>query len=342
MEYFGKTKNDGIINKYWLKTDKLKVGILNYGGIITDIIMPDKYGNEENLVYAFDNIKNYETKSPKFGCIIGREAGRIAYGKFSLNGKDYNLLINNGLNHLHGGYDSLDKKVWNINETENGLELSYFSPDGECGYPGNVNFKVIYKLINNELSIRYYAETDEDTIINLTNHSYFNLSGNAKEDCLEHEVFINADKIAKLHKDGFVSSELIDVEGTPFDFRIPKQIGRDICSEHPQIEQGNGYDHPYILNKNNKIPIRVSHKNSGRILEMETDQKTVVFYSGNFLNKEGKLSCGANAIFRGSFCLETQNIPNHVNLSSWKQITTKEKPYYAETLYRFLLEGIND
>lgn len=338
MEYFGETQDKEIVNKYWLKSKNLKVGILNYGGIITDIIMPDKRGNEENLVYAFDNIKDYQEKSPKFGCIIGRTAGRIAYGKFELQGKEYNLAVNNGVNHLHGGKKGLDKKIWHVLETENGIELTYFSLDGEEGYPGNVRFKVIYTLKDDELSIKNYAITDGTTIVNLTNHTYFNLSGNAKEDCLNHSLFIDADKVAKLHADGYVDGELFDVTGTPFDFRVAKNIGEQINDGHPQIIQGKGYDHPYILNGKNKVQMRVEHKNSGRIMEVETDQKTVVFYTGNFLKNEGKLSCGENAIYRGAFCLETQNIPNNINIKGWEELVTKEKPYFAETVYRFKIE----
>lgn len=338
MEYFGTTKDNQIVNKYWLVSDTVKVGILNYGGIITDIIMPDKDGVEENIVYAFDNIKDYEEKSSFFGCITGRTAGRIAYGKFTLNDKEYNLPISNGVNHHHGGLIGLDKRVWDAKEIKNGVELSYFSPDGEESYPGNVQFKVVYKLINNELQIEYFGETDEETIINLTNHSYFNLAGNGKEDCLEHDLYIDADNIAKLHEDGFVSGEFLDVSETPFDFRVAKKIGKDINSENSQIIQGTGYDHPFILNNGAAVPIRAEYKKNGRVLEVETDQKTVVLYTGNFLKNEGKLSCLANAVNRGAFCLETQNIPNHINLDGWKTTVTKDKPYYAKTVYRFKVE----
>ena len=341
MEYFGKTKNGETVNKYWLVSEDLKVGILNYGGIITDILMPDKTGLEENLVYGFDNMEDYANKSPKFGCIIGREAGRIAYGKFTLNNKNYELSINNGVNHLHGGSNSLDKKLWNAIQTGNKLELSYFSPNGENAYPGNVNFKVVYELVDNELTIKNYATTDEDTIINLTNHSYFNLAGNGKEDCLNHELYIDADNIAKLHKDGFTAGELLNVEGTAFDFRKAKKIGKDIEAKEEQIILGGGYDHPFILNSGSKPQVVISHKESGRILEIETDQKTAVFYTGNFLGSEGKLSFGKDCIYRGAFCIETQNIPNHINIKGYEDIITKEKPYYAQTLYRFKIGGGN-
>lgn len=338
MEYFGKTKNNEDVHKYWLVSDSIKIGILNYGGIITDIIMADKNGKEENLVLGFDNMKDYETKSPKFGCIIGRTAGRIAYGKFSINDKNYSLEVNNGLNHLHGGSNSLNKKVWTTIQKDNILEMTYFSPNGENGYPGNIHFKVIYELKGSELTIKNYAETDEDTIINMTNHSYFNLSGDCKEDCLNHSLFINSDEISTLHKDGFVTGEMMDVKGTPFDFRKEKLIGQDIDENHPQLLQGSGYDHPFMLK--NKVPqISVSHKNSGRILEIETDQKSVIFYSGNYLESEGLLSNGVITRKRLGFCLETQNIPNHINIKGFDKLVTKDKPYYAETLYRFKLGG---
>lgn len=335
MEYFGKTKKGETVNKYILKSKDLEISILNYGGTITSIIMSDKNGNKSNIVCGFDTIEDYEEKSPEFGCIIGRTAGRIAYGKFTLNNKEYNMAINNGLNHLHGGLDSLNKKVWEAKQTENTLELSYFSKDGESEYPGNVNFKVTYELIENELSIRYFAETDQDTIINMTNHSYFNLSS-GKEDCLNHELYINADKISTLHKDGFVSGNFMNVENTAFDFRKAKKIGKDINNKEEQIILGSGYDHPFILNSD-KPQAKVYHAETGRIIELETDQKTLVFYTGNFLGKEGKLNWGSYSVSRGAFCLEAQNIPNHINIKGYDEIVTKEKPYYAETIFRFKL-----
>lgn len=338
MEYFGKTKNNEDVSKYWLITDSIKIGILNYGGVITDIIMPNIDGIEENLVLGFDNMSDYETKSPKFGCIIGRTAGRIAYGKFSINEKPYSLEVNNGFNHLHGGSNSLSKKVWKATQKDNSLELTYFYPSNENGYPGNVNFKVVYTLDKNELTIKNYAETDEDTIINMTNHSYFNLAGNCKEDCLNHSLFINSDMISTLHKDGFVTGDMLDVTNTPFDFRKEKLIGQDIYSDHSQILQGSGYDHPFML-KSDLPQIFVSHKESGRTLEIETDQKAVVFYSGNYLGTEGLLSCGEVTTKRLGFCLETQNIPNHINIKGFDQLITKESPYYSQTLYRFKLGG---
>lgn len=334
MEYFGKTSKGETVNKYWLISDKIKVGILNYGGTITDIIMPDKNGTEENIVYGFDNIEDYENKSPKFGCIIGRTAGRIAYGKFSLNNENYSMEINHGVNQHHGGKDALDTKIWKVTELHNAIELSYFSPHGENGYPGNVNFKVIYEISDNQLTMKCYAETDRDTIINLTNHSYFNLAGEKNEDCLNHMLYINADKIAKLHEDGFTTEDFMDVTGSAFDFRIAKKIGEHIENPEEQVILGSGYDHAFILNETTP-QAKVCHENSGRFMEVETDQKTLVFYTGNFLGEEGRLSTGKNSIRRGAFCLETQNIPNHINIKGYDTIVTKDKPYYAQTIYRF-------
>ena len=169
----------------------------------------------------------------------------------------------------------------------------------------------------------------------MTNHSYFNLSS-GKEDCLNHELYINADKISTLHKDGFVSGNFMNVENTAFDFRKAKKIGKDINNKEEQIILGSGYDHPFILNSD-KPQAKVYHAETGRIIELETDQKTLVFYTGNFLGKEGKLNWGSYSVNRGAFCLETQNIPNHINIKGYDEIITKEKPYYAETTFRFKL-----
>lgn len=338
--FFGKTKGGEDIFKYILKNEFLEIGIINYGGIITDVLSSDKNNKRNNIVLGFDNIADYENKSPYFGCITGRNAGRITKGLFKLDNIQYRLDINNGENHLHGGVNGLNRRVWNAEQRDNKLKLSYFSPHGEEGYPGNIKFEVTYTLVGNELTIDYLGITDRDTIINLTNHTYFNLSGDVSQGVLNHELFINSDKYAELDESSALTGNFIAVENTPLDFRNIKTIGRDIDKKFKDLILAKGYDHPFILNKDKKIEMLVKEQLTGRVLEIETDQKVVVFYSGNYLGNEGVLSSGKESIRRGGFCLETQDLPNYINMDNWdKSIYTREKPYMAKTTYRFKVEG---
>lgn len=338
--FFGKTKDNEDVFKYILKNEFLEIGIINYGGIITEVLMGDKNNKKSNVVLGFDNIEDYEKNTPYFGCITGRNAGRITKGLFNLNNIQYKLDVNNGENHLHGGVNGLNRRVWKAEQIDNKLKLSYFSPHGEEGYPGNINFEVTYTLIDNELTIDYLGVTDRDTIINLTNHTYFNLSGDVSQGVLNHELFINSDEYAELDESSALTGKFISVENTPLDFRTVKTIGRDIDKEFKDLILANGYDHPFILNKDKKIEMLAKEYLTGRVLEIETDQKVVVFYSGNYLGSEGVLSSGKESIRRGGFCLETQDLPNYINMDNWdKSIYTTEKPYMGKTIYRFKIEG---
>ncbi len=338
--FFGKTKDGEEVFKYILKNEFIEVGIINYGGIITDILMRDKNNKVDNIVLGFNSVEEYENKSPYFGCITGRNAGRITKGLFNLNGIQYKLDINNGENHLHGGVNGLNRKLWNVEQLTNSLKLSYFSPHREEGYPGNVKFEVLYTLKDNELTIDYLGNTDRDTILNLTNHTYFNLTGDVSQGILNHELFINSNKYAELDETSALTGKFIDVKDTPLDFRNLKTIGRDININFKDLILARGYDHPFILNKDKKTEMIVNEQLTGRVLEIETDQKVVVFYSGNYLGNEGVLSSGKESIKRGGFCLETQDLPNYINVENWeKSIYTEKNPYRAKTTYRFKIEG---
>ncbi len=338
---FGSLKTGEEVYKYILQNDKLEVGILNYGGIITEIYMEDLGGNRENIVLGYDNILDYEEKSPHFGAITGRTAGRISGAKFEIDGETYNLTKNNGENNLHGGDNALDKRIWDVKEILNGIELSYKSLHLEEGYPGEVDFKVKYTLVGDILEIEYLGVSDRKTIINLTNHSYFNLSGDCKEDILEHKLKIDSDFIVLLDKEGCPYGDILDVSRTPFDFRRWKKIGEDIGVDNQYLRGVKGYDHPYILNKKRDKPrISLCHEKSGRRLDIVTNQRVVVFYSSNFLEGgHGILSSGVEARERLGVCLETQDIPNNINVENFRsEIYSKDKNYVEKTQYIFTNE----
>lgn len=334
---FGVLKTGEEVFKYILKNDKLEIGILNYGGIITQILMSDRNGRKENIVLGYDNIRDYEEKSPYFGAITGRIAGRIEGGSFELKGVRYNLAVNNGKNNLHGGIKGLDKRVWDVFEVESGIELSYTSPHMEEGFPGEVKLKVRYTLREDTLEISYSGTPDRDTILNLTNHTYFNLSGDCQEDILNHELYIEADRIPFLDENSIPHGQTFDLTETPFNFKTPKKIGKDIDSNNFQLRSAKGYDHPFILKKEKEMEVYLVHKKTGRKLEVYTDQKVVVVYTGNYLgDNEGKLSCGVTARSRLGVCLETQDLPNYINVDEFKTTVYKpDNPYRAVTRYVF-------
>lgn len=339
---FGNLKSGEEVIKYSLINKKgVTVGVLNYGGIITDILTPDKKGTFENIVLGFDNIRDYEEKSPYFGCIVGRIAGRISGASFEIDGYIYNLAKNNGTSSLHGGIRGFDKVIWNAKEIveENyvGIELSYKSFDGDEGFPGNLDVKIYYLLNdNNELEIKYLAFSDKSTIINMTNHSYFNLSGNLKEDILEHRLTINADKVGYVNDEIIPSGEIADVENTVFDFRKSKRVGEDIDKNVEQLLNCGGYDHPFILNNDVESSARLENINSGRVLEILTDQPAVVFYSGNSLGDEGILSGNIKCKKHLGLCLETQDYPDSINQDNFPtKIYNPGEKYEAYTKYKF-------
>jgi aldose 1-epimerase len=318
----------------------MTVKITNFGGIVTSIMVPDRIGKMEDVVLGFDSLKSYVGVHPYFGCIVGRCANRIAYGKFVLDGKTYQLAKNTGENHLHGGISGFDKKVWDATEyrqdEEVGVEMTYTSPDGEEGYPGELKVRVIYSLTPDmELKIRYFAETNKPTPINLTYHGYFNLKGAGNGDMLDHELMINADRYNVVNDQLLPTGELRDVTGTPMDFRQPKPIGQDMA----QVD--GGYDHNFVLNSTGDL-IKVAvlrDASSGRWMEVFTNQPGMQFYGGNFL--DGTLTGKNGRVYKKHYglCLETQHFPDSPNQPSFPNtILRPGEKFTSETIYKF---GVN-
>lgn len=342
---FGKSKSGEEVIKYTLiNSNNLKISILNYGGTITNILTPDRDGNLEDIVLGFDNITDYEEKSPYFGSIIGRVAGRISNAEVQIDENIYRLSRNNGKNNLHGGFRGFDKVIWNVKEivTQDyiGLELSYFSKDKEEGFPGSLSVKVMYLLNNNnELDIQYRGVSDKKTLINLTNHTYFNLSGNLKEDVLNHKITINADKIAFVDSDIIPTGELVRVKNSVFDFTKGKKVGKDIGKEVDQLLNCGGYDHPFILNKNCGFAVELDDQKSGRAMKIITDQPVVVFYSGNQISEDLVLRGNTRAKKHSGLCLETQDYPDSINQKNFPtKIYNPGETYTASSKYRFYVK----
>lgn len=337
VEDFG-TMDDGTPVKLFTLNNEnnMEVSITNYGAIVTSIKVPDKNGNIDNVALGFDDLGKYTSGHPFFGAIAGRYANRIAKGRFELNGEVYELATNNGENHLHGGLEGFDKKVWDyeVNVDKNSVRLSYLSPDGEEGYPGNLNVDVTFTLTDqNELQIDYHATTDEPTVINLTNHSYFNLSGDPSERILDHLLTINADRYTPVDEGLIPTGELRSVEGTPFDFTDPKPIGARIDSISP------GYDHNFVLN-NPDSGVRkiatVKHEETGRMMEVYTDQPGVQLYTGNFLDGTIMDRKGNPIEQHAAFCLETQHFPDSPNNPDFPStVLNPDETYETTTIYKF-------
>lgn len=341
---FGFTKSGEEVTKYTLYNDNdCSVSILNYGGIINNIMVPDKDGNIENVVLGFDTFKEYEEKSPFFGSLVGRVAGRISNASFEIDGTTYNLAANNNGNTLHGGLKGFDKVIWNVTgivkKDSVSLYLNYISEDGEEGFPGTLDVNVTYTFNNdNELEIYYSGKTDKKTIVNMTNHSYFNLSGNGRRDVLEQYLHINADKY------GLVDTEIIpigvaDVNGTAFDFREMKLVGSDIKNDEVQLKNAGGYDHPFMLNDDGNISAAMYDKKSGRYMEVVTDQKAVVFYACNQMEAGMKLASNMVTKKHIALCLETQYYPDAINQDCFdSNILSPEDTYKAYTKYSFKIK----
>ncbi|KAA6439962.1 galactose mutarotase [Dyadobacter flavalbus] len=320
----------------------MTVNITNYGGIITKLTAPDKSGAWTDVVLGFDSLAPYLKDSPYFGALIGRYGNRIAKGKFTLNGKEYSLPVNNGPNSLHGGLKGFDKVLWKATEIKKdsvvGLQLEYLSKDMEEGYPGNLTVKVTYTLDNdNALSINYTATTDKPTVINLTNHSYFNLTG-LKRDILNHEVTLVSDSIVPVDKNLIPTGKLRAVEGTPFDFRKSVKINDGISKTDEQLTNAGGFDHCWVIKRTEPglmLFATVKEPESGRKMEVFTTEPAVQFYTGNFL--DGSLK-GKNATYvkRFGFCLETEHYPDSPNQPQFPStVLNPGDTYNTTTKYRF-------
>jgi aldose 1-epimerase len=321
----------------------MEVAVANYGGTVVSVRVPDRSGRFDDIVLGFDELAGYLHDQSYFGAIVGRYANRIANGRFHLNGVEYRLALNNNGNALHGGLKGFDKVIWDVTNTstshEPSLELTYVSQDGEEGYPGTLRVTVRYTLTaNNELRIEYAATTDKDTVLNLTNHSYFNLAGAGNGDILGHVVEVNADRYTPVNSNLIPTGELERIENGPLDFRKPKPIGERIESDNEQLRLAGGYDHNFVLNRDGDgvaFAARVTEPNSGRVLDVFTSEPGMQLYTGNFLN--GAQGKGGTAYKRRSgLCLETQHFPDSPNQSHFPSTVLRpDQRYESVTVYRF-------
>ncbi len=344
-EPFGKTLDGTPVEIYTLRNaDGMTARIMTYGGIVQSLMVPDKYGNFGDVVLGYESLDGYLTNSPYFGALIGRYGNRIAKGHFTLDGKTYTLAVNNGPNSLHGGIKGFDKVVWHVVRAENTskgaqLELSYTSPDGEEGYPGTLKVTALYTITpDNELRLDYTATTDADTIVNLTQHSYFNLAGHGN--ILGHLVWINADKYTPVDSTLITTGELRPVEDTPFDFREPAFLGSRVNANDEQIKFGGGIDHNWVLNNPTgklSLDARVTYPPSGRVMEVWSTEPGLQFYSGNFLDGTIKGKGGKIYPYRGAIAMEPQHYPDSPNHPNFPSVELKPGEIYHNTIiYKFL------
>jgi aldose 1-epimerase len=340
---FGRTSDGKAVELFTLRNSNgMEVRLTNYGGIITSLLVPDRDGKPGDIVLGYDTLDGYLKASPYFGCVAGRCCNRIAKGRFTLNGVTRQLAVNNGPNCLHGGLRGFDKVVWeaksNLASGSPSVELSYLSPDGEEGFPGNLQVKAAYLLTpDNGLRLDFTATTDQDTIVNLTQHTYFNLAG--RGDVLNHTMQLYANKFTPVDSTQIPTGQLQDVAGTPFDFRKPVTIGAHIDDPDEQLKAGGGYDHNWVANKPaNRLArvARVTEATSGRALEVHSTQPGVQFYSGNFL--DGTITGKGGWVYqrRNGFCLETQHFPDAINHPNFPSVVLQPGQTYRHSiLWRF-------
>jgi aldose 1-epimerase len=340
---FGKMPDGKAVQIFTLTNEHgLEARICTYGGAVVSLKTPDRNGQMADIVLGFDSLEGYlNTAEPYFGALIGRYGNRIAHARFTLDGKVYSLPVNNGANTLHGGDKGFDKVVWTPRQLpDGGLELTYVSKDGEEGFPGTLKATVVYHLTAaNELKIDYSATTDKDTVVNLTNHSYFNLKGAGNGLILDHVLTIHASRFTPVDAGLIPTGELKPVAGTPFDFTRPTAVGSRIGQNDEQLKLGNGYDHNFVLNRTGSglsLAARVEEPTTGRVLEVETTEPAVQFYTGNFLDGTLKGKGGHVYPMRAALCLETQHYPDSPNHPSFPTTLLKpDQTYQTTTVYRF-------
>ena len=345
-ENFAKEVNGKTVQLYTLKNSHGMVAqITNFGGKVVALWTPDKNGDFDDVVLGFNTIDEYlETSEKYFGSLIGRYGNRIANGQFTLNDTVYTLAKNNGNNALHGGITGFNNVVWDVERYDDRLLLlNYLSPDGEEGYPGNLKVNVLYQLTEeNELRIEYRATTDKATPVNLTHHSFFNLNGAGNGNVLDHVAQINADRYTPVDETLIPTGELAPVAGTPLDFREPTSIGERIDADFDQLKLAKGYDHNYVLNAGDEVLVfaaRVSAPETGRTMEVYTNEPGVQFYTGNFLGGGAVGKEGIPYPFRGAFCLETQHFPDSPNKPEFPStILNPGKKYFSVCVYQFGVE----
>lgn len=333
------------VNLYVLENPSgMEVCATNYGGRIVSIMVPDRNGNFQDVVLGHDSISDYINIDGNFGALIGRYGNRIAQGKFTLDSIEYQLPQNNYGHCLHGGPVGFHHKVWDaVQPNDSTLELRLQSPDGEAGFPGNLNVKVVYTLTHdNSLKLEYTATTDKPTVVNLTNHSYFNLSGNPAKDILDETVMFNADSFTPIDSTFMTSGEIRTVEGTPFDFRKGKTVGQDINAENKQLRNGLGYDHNMVLNTDGNLSMlagKITDNDSGISMEIYTTEPGIQFYTGNFLDGKVKGKKGIAYPRRSAICVETQHYPNSPNLSNYPSTVLRPGEIYSSScIYKFTIE----
>ncbi|HQQ84409.1 MAG TPA: aldose epimerase family protein, partial [Candidatus Marinimicrobia bacterium] len=330
------------MKKYKISNDKgVSAEIISYGAIVVSLTAPNRNGQLEDVILGFDDLASYEKDNTFQGSIVGRYGNRIAGGKFSLDGKVYQLNLNDGPNHLHGGPKGFFKVIWDIEQLDSqSVRLTYVSPDGEEGYPGEVKISVVYTITDDDaLRIDYYGTTDRPTILNPTSHCYFNLSGTPKNTILDHELMLNADFFTPIDEFSIPTGEIRPVAGTPLDFREPKPIGRDINAEDEQIKFGKGYDHNWVINGKPgqvRLAATVYESKSGRLMECLTDQAGLQFYSGNFLDGSLIGKGGIRYNYRCALCLEAQAFPDSPNKPHFPSVVLRPGEEYRQTtIYRF-------
>ena len=344
-ELFGKKPDGSEVYAYTLTNKSgASARILTMGGILANLYMPDRDGKLDDVIFGFDSVDDYLNGGGYQGALIGRYGNRIGSGRFTLNGVTYQLALNdNGKNHLHGGNVGFNQKLWDVVPFETadscGLILTLTSPDGEENYPGKLDVKVTYTLTdNNELKIDYEAESDADTIVNLTNHSYFNLGGYSSGNILDHTLWVDADSITEIGSDLIATGKAYPVDGTPFDFRKPEKIGARIESDDPQVKFGGGYDHNFNLNKGSAFAkaAELYDEKSGRVMSVYTDQPGVQIYTSNMMNGDVKFKGGLSQIPRSAICLETQHAPDSPNHPEFPTTTLRAgEKYDTTTVYAF-------
>jgi aldose 1-epimerase len=342
---FGQTADGKAVELFTLTNAKgLEVRVISYGGTIVSLRVPDRQGRLDDVVLGHDALLGYLAASRFFGSAIGRYGNRIAKGRFALDGQTYALATNNGPNHLHGGRQGFDKVVWRAEPLEEkdgvGVVLRYTSPDAEEGYPGTLSARVTYTLNDkDELVFDYFATTDKPTVVNLTQHSYFNLAGDGKRDILGHELQIDADRYTPVDATLIPTGALAPVEGTPFDFRKPTAIGARIEQKDEQLAHGKGYDHNFVLNRKGPGLVKVARladPGTGRVMEIATTEPGLQFYSGNFLDGTAKGKAGRVYQHRYGLCLETQHYPDSPNQPSFPSTTLRPgQEYRSKTVLAF-------
>lgn len=330
-------QNGTEIQEYTLKNGGLSVNVLNLGGVIRSLWVPDRNGRAEDVVLGYADLEGYLRNEAFFGCVIGRYANRIAQSRFTINQKAYLLVPNEGKNSLHGGAGGFHRQLWDGRVTQNALVLRRTSPDGEEGFPGNLEVTVAYSLHSDRsLRIRYLAESDADTYVNLTNHTFFNLNGHASGDADGHILKIYADHYTPADRNGIPTGEILSVKNSPFDFRRAKPIGRDIGADHEQLANAGGYDRNFVLRANGYgIAAEAYSPQSGRKLTVHTTMPGLQLYTGNKLNGEAGKG-GARYQKRQGFCLETQFFPDTPNTPHFPSCLLRKGAMYDHTtVYRF-------